>query len=114
MLVDRLGLQCYVELCLGVHISDCKDLTSLSVEIGSWKNLSSLKMLSIRGCSKLGSLTDEGLPTAIDGLSFTEDGLPTSLGQRSCMLETRYLIQSSYLQLLICKRRSHRFLYYFE
>ncbi|XP_022719647.1 uncharacterized protein LOC111277473 [Durio zibethinus] len=104
-----------------VNISDCKGLTSLSVEIGSSKSLSSLKMLSIRGCSKLESLTDEGLPTAIDGLviascpilkspdaketlkslllkdlylddcpsPFLEDGLPTSLGQRSCMLETR-------------------------
>ncbi|KAI9187363.1 hypothetical protein LWI28_027266 [Acer negundo] len=88
-----------------LYISNCKDLVSLSGE-GSLISFSSLELLSIRGCSKLESLPDEGLPAELKCLkslgkkgtlkslnslkdlqiedcasllSFPEDGLPTSL-----------------------------------
>ncbi|XVE62411.1 hypothetical protein DITRI_Ditri06bG0116100 [Diplodiscus trichospermus] len=65
-----------------LYISDCDSLTSLSEEEGSLKSLSCLKLLSIRGCPKLESLPDEGLPTALECLTISSCPILKSLGSK--------------------------------
>ncbi|XVF56720.1 hypothetical protein PTKIN_Ptkin06aG0142800 [Pterospermum kingtungense] len=67
------GLNC-------LYISDCDDLTSLSEEEGSLRSLSSLKLLSIRGCGKLESLPNEGLPTGLECLIISSCRILVRLG----------------------------------
>ncbi|XVF30646.1 hypothetical protein REPUB_Repub16aG0076200 [Reevesia pubescens] len=68
-----------------LHISDCEGLTSLSEEEGSLKTLSSLKLLSIRGCPKLESFPDEGLPTALECLEIGSCLILKSLGSNQTL-----------------------------
>ncbi|XVF56724.1 hypothetical protein PTKIN_Ptkin06aG0143100 [Pterospermum kingtungense] len=63
-----------------LYISDCDDLTSLSEEEGSLRSLSSLKLLSIRGCGKLESLPNEGLPTGLECLIISSCRILVRLG----------------------------------
>ncbi|OMO63772.1 Disease resistance protein [Corchorus olitorius] len=68
-----------------LYISDCKDLTSLSEEEGSLKSLSSLQLLSVRGCSKLESLPDEGLPAALECLIIDSCPILKVLGSKDTL-----------------------------
>ncbi|XP_022747078.1 putative disease resistance protein RGA3 [Durio zibethinus] len=68
-----------------LYISDCEGLTSLSEEEGSLKSLSSLKLLSIRGCPKLESFPDEGLPTELECLVIGSCPILKSLGSKQTL-----------------------------
>ncbi|XWS42772.1 hypothetical protein CRYUN_Cryun16bG0043000 [Craigia yunnanensis] len=68
-----------------LYISDCESLASLSEEEGSLKSLSSLKLLSIRGCPKLESFPDEGLPTALECLMICSCPILKSLGSKQTL-----------------------------
>ena len=68
-----------------LYISDCESLASLSEEEGSLKCLSSLKLLSIRGCPKLESFPDEGLPTALECLVICSCPILKSLGSKQTL-----------------------------
>ncbi|TXG66478.1 hypothetical protein EZV62_007753 [Acer yangbiense] len=67
-----------------LYISNCKDLVSLSGE-GSLISFSSLELLSIRGCSKLESLPDEGLPTELKCLIIVSCSSLKSLGTKGAL-----------------------------
>ncbi|KAK1591265.1 hypothetical protein Q3G72_005022 [Acer saccharum] len=67
-----------------LYISNCKDLVSLSGE-GSLISFSSLKLLSIRGCSKLESFPDEGLPTELKCLIIASCTSLKSLGTKGTL-----------------------------
>ncbi|TXG66481.1 hypothetical protein EZV62_007756 [Acer yangbiense] len=67
-----------------LYISNCKDLMSLSGE-GSLISFSSLVVLSIRGCSKLESLPDEGLPTVLNCLIIVSCTSLKSLGTKGAL-----------------------------
>ncbi|KAK8541866.1 hypothetical protein V6N12_014487 [Hibiscus sabdariffa] len=68
-----------------LYITDCEDLSSLCEEEGSLKSLSSLQLLSIRGCPKLESLPDEGLPTALQCLVIGSCRILKSLGSKQTL-----------------------------
>ncbi|OMP03361.1 Disease resistance protein [Corchorus capsularis] len=68
-----------------LYISDCKDLTSLSEEEGSLKSLSSLQLLSVRGCSMLESFPDEGLPAGLECLIIGSCPILKSLGSKDTL-----------------------------
>ncbi|XWS42774.1 hypothetical protein CRYUN_Cryun16bG0043200 [Craigia yunnanensis] len=80
-----------------LYISDCESLASLSEEEGSLKNLSSLKLLSIRGCPKLESFPDEGLPTALECLVICSCPILKSLGSKQT-LKSLLLLKDLYLE----------------
>ncbi|KAJ0013695.1 hypothetical protein Pint_20834 [Pistacia integerrima] len=62
-----------------LYIRDCKDLVALSGE-GSMRSLTSLKLLSIQGCSKLVKFQDEELPPALECLLIGSCSSLLSLG----------------------------------
>jgi hypothetical protein len=65
-----------------LYIHDCKDLVSLSEsEVGSLPSLISLKLLSIKNCPMLETLTKE-LPDTLECLSISSCPLLQSLGPR--------------------------------
>ncbi|KAK8611457.1 hypothetical protein V6N13_131506 [Hibiscus sabdariffa] len=68
-----------------LYITDCEHLSSLCEEEGSLKSLSSLQLLSIRGCPKLESLPDEGLPTALQCLVIGSCRILKSLGSKQTL-----------------------------
>ncbi|KAL4326281.1 hypothetical protein GQ457_11G006140 [Hibiscus cannabinus] len=68
-----------------LYITDCEQLSSLCEEEGSFKSLSSLQLLSIRGCPKLESLPDEGLPTALQCLVIGSCRILKSLGSKQTL-----------------------------
>ncbi|GMI63552.1 hypothetical protein like AT3G14470 [Hibiscus trionum] len=68
-----------------LYITDCNDLSSLYEEEGSMKSLSSLQLLSIRGCPKLESLPDEGLPAALQCLVIGSCRILKSLGSKQTL-----------------------------
>ncbi|KAH1074557.1 hypothetical protein J1N35_026885 [Gossypium stocksii] len=80
-----------------LYISECEDLSSLSEEEGSLKSLSSLQLLSIRGCPKLEALPDEGLPTALEGLMIGSCSSLSSLGSKQT-LKSLHSLTDMYLE----------------
>lgn len=80
-----------------LYISECEDLSSLSEEEGLLKSLSSLQLLSIRGCPKLEALPDEGLPTALEGLMIGSCSSLSSLGSKQT-LKSLHSLTDMYLE----------------
>lgn len=80
-----------------LYISECEDLSSLSEEEGSLKNLSTLQLLSIRGCPKLEALPDEGLPTALECLMIGSCSSLSSLGSKQT-LKSLHSLTDMYLE----------------
>ncbi|XP_021281966.1 disease resistance protein RGA2-like [Herrania umbratica] len=74
-----------------LYFSDCKCLTSLSEQKGSLRSLSSIQLLSIQGCSKLESLPDEGLPTALECLMIGSCPMLKSLGAKETLKSLLFL-----------------------
>ncbi|KAK2638438.1 hypothetical protein Ddye_026233 [Dipteronia dyeriana] len=67
-----------------LYIRHCQDLVSLSGE-GSLISFSSLQLLSIRGCPKLESLPNEGLPTELKCLIIVSCTSLKSLGTKGTL-----------------------------
>ncbi|XVE90306.1 hypothetical protein DITRI_Ditri20bG0066900 [Diplodiscus trichospermus] len=78
-----------------LYISACKELTSLS-DGGSLQTFSSLKLLSVRGCSNLQSLPDD-LPTALECLIIGSCRSLQSLGTRD-MLKRLLSLKDMYIE----------------
>ncbi|KDP39600.1 hypothetical protein JCGZ_02620 [Jatropha curcas] len=80
-----------------LYIHNCEDLESLSEEEGSFQSLSSLRLLSIQGCQKLGTLPNEGLPTLLECLSVGSCHSLQSLGNKGT-LKSLISLQDLYIE----------------
>lgn len=72
-----------------LYISNCKDLVSISGE-GTLQNFS-LSVLSIRGCSKLEELPNEGLPNSLECLIIASCSSLKSLGTKGTLKSLKAL-----------------------